>query len=145
MIHDRSPRALLCAAALSLVGAAGASGEEAGLRPLEASQATLEALRWEARPVLVFAGRADDPAYRAQMRALAAHEAQLQDYEVVVLAEPDPAASELREALQVEGFATLLVGKDGGVKLREAAPVDPARIFALIDRMPMRKREVHED
>jgi hypothetical protein len=39
----------------------------------------------------------------------------------------------------------ILVGKDGGVKMR--APLDTAveAIFERIDRMPMRRREMQED
>lgn len=39
-------------------------------------------------------------------------------------------------------FAFLLLGKDGGVKIREAEAVDLDLLFATIDAMPMRKREM---
>ena len=39
-------------------------------------------------------------------------------------------------------FALLLVGKDGSVKLRSEEVVPSEDIFALIDQMPMRKREM---
>jgi hypothetical protein len=36
------------------------------------------------------------------------------------------------------------IGKDGGVKLRSAEPVAAGDFFALIDTMPMRRREMRE-
>jgi hypothetical protein len=39
-------------------------------------------------------------------------------------------------------FTVLFVGKDRGGKLRPQEPVPMAEIFALIDSMPMRKREM---
>jgi Domain of unknown function (DUF4174) len=41
-------------------------------------------------------------------------------------------------------FTVLLVGKDGFVKLRSKEVVTPARIFALVDAMPMRKDEMRK-
>jgi hypothetical protein len=38
----------------------------------------------------------------------------------------------------------LLIGKDGGVKLRAEEPLPAAEFFALIDTMPMRRREMRE-
>jgi hypothetical protein len=39
-------------------------------------------------------------------------------------------------------FEVLLVGKDGGVKLRRDTPVAASEITALIDAMPMRQEEM---
>ena len=36
----------------------------------------------------------------------------------------------------------LLIGKDGGVKLKSAFFVDPREIFEIIDSMPMRRAEM---
>jgi len=38
----------------------------------------------------------------------------------------------------------VLVGKDGGEKLRRGAAVDIDEIFSVIDAMPMRQREMEE-
>jgi hypothetical protein len=38
----------------------------------------------------------------------------------------------------------ILIGKDGDVKFREQLPVDLSDIFAVIDAMPMRHREIRE-
>ncbi len=39
-------------------------------------------------------------------------------------------------------FEVVLIGRDGGEKLRANAPVPPAELFALIDTMPMRRAEM---
>ena len=41
-------------------------------------------------------------------------------------------------------FRVVLVGKDGGVKLRQEEPISAADLFALIDSMPMRKQEMRQ-
>lgn len=50
----------------------------------------------------------------------------------------------IRSAYKVpsDEFAILLVGKDGGVKLRSDKMVSSEEIFALIDGMPMRQSEM---
>lgn len=49
----------------------------------------------------------------------------------------------LRENLQLsDQFACLLIGKDGGIKLRSSSLVDAETIFQLVDSMPMRQAEV---
>ena len=42
-------------------------------------------------------------------------------------------------------YATVLIGKDGGEKERFGEPVQPVMLFGLIDRMPMRRRELEWD
>ena len=42
-------------------------------------------------------------------------------------------------------FTALLVGKDGTVKYRFDEPVGPVELFALVDAMPMRRREMREE
>ncbi len=41
-------------------------------------------------------------------------------------------------------FAAVLVGKDGTIKHRSGEPVEPGTIYALVDAMPTRCREMHE-
>jgi hypothetical protein len=37
-----------------------------------------------------------------------------------------------------------LIGKDGGVKLRKASPWDVRELTRVVDKMPMRQREVRD-
>jgi hypothetical protein len=46
-----------------------------------------------------------------------------------------------RFSVAPDKFAVLLIGKDGGVKLRKSEPVERREFYALIDRMPMRIQE----
>lgn len=39
---------------------------------------------------------------------------------------------------------TVLVGKDGGVKMKEGFQVSPETVFTLIDGMPMRRAEIRK-
>ncbi|WP_083840563.1 DUF4174 domain-containing protein [Salipiger aestuarii] len=36
----------------------------------------------------------------------------------------------------------VLIGKDGGIELEERDVLTPQNLFAVIDRMPMRHREI---
>ena len=52
--------------------------------------------------------------------------------------------TELRDRLRLAAteFQVLLIGKDGGVKARYKEPPLLAEVFALVDGMPMRRREI---
>lgn len=43
-----------------------------------------------------------------------------------------------------KSFYVVLVGKDGGEKLRRATPLSPEELFAIVDAMPMRRAEMRE-
>ncbi len=58
--------------------------------------------------------------------------------EVVILTD-GPGADALRDG---QGFQVLLIGKDGGIKMRSATPVAAEDILSLIDSMPMRQQEM---
>ncbi|MDX1707866.1 MAG: DUF4174 domain-containing protein [Desulfobacterales bacterium] len=47
-------------------------------------------------------------------------------------------------AVSPKAFTVILVGKDGGVKLRRDEYVGLAAVFGLIDSMPMRKNEMQQ-
>lgn len=114
--------------------------------------------RGNTRPVVLVAPDPGDPAAIALGQALAnpATRAAFADRRVVVFTvlaghgeregkAIDPAATAALLAalgLRANGPATtLLVGKDGGVKLRRSQ-FSAAEIIGAIDRMPMRRREV---
>lgn len=39
-------------------------------------------------------------------------------------------------------FSVVLIGKDGGEKLRRTTPLPPEELFAVVDAMPMRRAEM---
>ena len=62
---------------------------------------------------------------------------------------PSGANRDLRRRFAVpvrggSGLVAVLVGKDGTEKARYAGVADPDAIFALVDSMPMRQREIEE-
>ncbi len=106
----------------------------------------LEEFRWIARPVVVFANSEDDPAFQDQLRLLLARPDALRDRDVVLITDTDPAArSDIRLKLRPRGFMLALVGKDGEVKLRKPLPWDVRELTRVIDKIPMRQREMNEE
>jgi hypothetical protein len=100
---------------------------------------------WKARPIVVFADTDNDPRFEQQIALLRANAAALAERDVVVLTDTNPAfGSELRKKLRPRGFMIVALGKDGGIKLRKASPWDVREITRVIDKMPMRQREVRE-
>ena len=101
--------------------------------------------RWKKRPVVVFADSKNDPAYIEQMEFLEDQTEELIRRDVIVLTDTDPEArSPLRLKMRPRGFMLVLVGKDGGIKLRKPFPWDVREITRSIDKMPMRQREIRE-
>lgn len=109
--------------------------------------ATLAAMRWERRVLLLAAPRGDDPGLAAQRRALAGWDAgaRARDLAVVTIvgdrvsgADDGAAALRKRYRLPADRFVAILIGKDGGEKLRSAKPILPEVLANTIDAMPMR-------
>ncbi len=115
--------------------------------------------RWEARPVLVFAPSDDAPLLVAQHAVFDARAQGLTDRDIVVhtvlpdrvtpdlgtLPQEDATALRARYGVALESFAVILVGKDGGEKLREDTVLTTDALFAAIDAMPMRQREIRDE
>ncbi|WP_375172676.1 DUF4174 domain-containing protein [Pseudooceanicola sp.] len=115
-------------------------------RDLDPDTADLSDYRGSERLVVIFAPSLDDPKMKQALAALRLAEPGLDDRDVVVLTDTSPEADSLmREKLNPEGFTMLLVGKDGGIKMRTQDVMSPEEIFATIDAMPMRRQEMQED
>ncbi len=117
----------------------------------------LQSLRWRNRVLVVSAARDDDARLREQLELIASSPAEFNDRDLALVALvgsgtssargqalTDAEADELREQLEIaaDAFTVMLIGKDGSVKLNSNEPVPPAEIYALIDTMPMRQREM---
>ena len=119
-------------------------------------ETALDGYRWQNRLLLVFAPDADSALYRRQQEMLLVAERGLNERDMVIIfvirdavsTNGRPAAAvaavDLRDAYGVlpREFRVVLIGKDGGVKLRQEEPISAADLFALIDSMPMRKQEM---
>ncbi|MFW6335969.1 MAG: DUF4174 domain-containing protein [Phycisphaeraceae bacterium] len=114
---------------------------------------------WSHRPLVVFAPTGDAPELVEQRNRLRDEQTGLKDRDMVVIevigreagSVDDKPLSDAAVARLVErydpaedAFEVLLIGKDTGVKLRRTEPVATETLFALIDSMPMRQREMRE-
>ena len=112
-----------------------------------AASPTIAQMKWERRVVIVSAPTADDPALAEQRHIFAgwATNAAARDLTVVevigdrVQGAGDTAAQIRRRFRIPAAFTAILIGKDGGEKLRSAKPFPAAALEATIDAMPMRK------
>ncbi len=113
------------------------------IRP--AGESDLSEFKWTRRVLVVFADSPADPSFMDQIEFLRDGEQMLRDRDVVVLIDADPSArSPVRQKLRPRGFQLTLVDKDGVVKLRKPLPWTVREIASVIDKTPMRLREVEE-
>ncbi len=114
---------------------------------LEVSKDTdISAYRWTHRPVVVFANSTEDVNYQRQIKMLERDIESLIDRDVIILTDTTPSpASPLRAALRPRGFALLLIGKDGQVKLRKPFPWSVRELSRAVDKMPMRRQELNAE
>lgn len=104
----------------------------------------LSSYQWTHRPIVVFANSPEDVNYTRQIKILESGLNQLLVRDVVVLTDTNPSeVSPLRELLRPRGFALLLIGKDGQVKLRKPFPWSVRELSRAIDKMPMRRQELN--
>jgi hypothetical protein len=75
----------------------------------------------------------NDDAYRTQAALLLPALAGLNERDFVVQIQ-----------FGTKSFSVVLIGKDGGEKLRRAIPLSPEELFAVVDAMPMRRAEMRE-
>jgi hypothetical protein len=105
--------------------------------------------QWKHRIILVYAPTDTDPALKQQQAILAADPVGLSERDVLIrelradqLSEEDRAF--LQQSLNITGnsFRLLLIGKDGGVKIRQTRPITLNQLFGTIDGMYMRQQEM---
>lgn len=94
--------------------------------------------------LLVFTLSTEDENYLEQKHLLEGAEDGVLERDVVVLFVNDP-TDPLRADYRIsKDFTVVLIGKDGTEKERFSKPIEPERLFGLIDQMPMRRREMRE-
>ena len=113
---------------------------------------------WANRPLLVFTPDAEHQLLLAQRESLKGHTDGLRDRDIVVievvgdhvLANGHPTealdADKLRQRfnLRQSEAAVLLVGKDGGLKVKKSEFLSAEALFQTIDAMPMRLQEIRD-
>ena len=109
---------------------------------------------WSDRPIIIFAPDRSDPRLVEQVGRFSMHRREYRDRDIKVIqiggvfmrvdGSGVPHGPALRDRYGVaEGdFAIILVGKDGGEKLRVHDVTDPRVFYDLIDTMPMRQEEM---
>ena len=111
---------------------------------------------WQRRPLLLFAPADSDPRLVETMRRVDASRCDFVDRDIVLgrivsegtstlgghVVDTNQARRLLAEfGIGADSFSVVLIGKDGGEKLRVANVPDLQAIYAVIDGMPMRARE----
>lgn len=114
---------------------------------------SISEMQWQHRVLIVNIARVDD----ATMQTIYDNTAELNDRDMVwfVLSPgdvrsnlgqvPSDLLADARKYVSNEaGAEVVLIGKDGGVKSRDRS-LDLQKVFALIDSMPMRQREMRQN
>ena len=117
------------------------------------SDKPLASYRDKNRVLAVFAPTSQDPAYQEQMKLWQGEKAGFDDRQLVVAPffanAKKPAAEEQaqvqslmkKHGIDANGFAVVLIGKDGHDAFHAARPVPAATLYGIIDAMPMRRAE----
>lgn len=109
----------------------------------EGEELDLQQFLWKNRLVVVFANSPGDPLFIEQLTLLAERPEALEERDVIVLTDTDPAGqSELRRKFRPRGFMLVLLGKDGTIYLRKPLPWDVRELSRSIDKMPLRQQEI---
>ena len=116
--------------------------------------------RWTHRLLFIVTPSRDDASYRQQMTRFADADAGFRERDLLLIEVVEEGPSRLghqpltadaearlrsRFEMMPSAFRVVLVGKDGTEKRRDASPVAARAIFATIDAMPMRQREMREN
>lgn len=119
----------------------------------------LTQFQWKNRLLFLFAQENNHPLFKDLQSQIVAQKAEVDDRDLIVFEVPaqGPArmntspldrkeADSIRNhfAIPSNTFSLILVGKDGGIKLKRRDQVDLREVFELIDSMPMRQREMRQ-
>ena len=114
---------------------------------------------WKNRPLILFVQSSDKPSYQNLRDKLSENQDQIAErhMEIIEILENGLVrvdgnydsqlnAISLRQYFSVqEGqLISILIGKDGEMKLRQRGRLDLHEIFSVIDRMPMRQQEMRK-
>jgi len=132
----------------------------AAIMPAAAAAAELSDFLWQGRPLLVFAPTNNDPRLVETVRRIEATRCAFAERDMALglivadgtgtldgdLVDTQQAQRLMSEfGIGANGFSAVLIGKDGGEKLRVNDVPDMGAIYAVIDGMPMRGREMGAD
>jgi len=118
----------------------------------------LSSHQWKDRLLLVLTTDNSKDLYREQMnilndntegleeRKLVIYSVMPQQYKKGIEAESWMKSTRLNDRYRQQGedFEVILIGLDGGIKLRQAEILSIEKLFATIDAMPMRSNEIRK-
>ena len=125
----------------------------------EALSMDLNQFQWKNRLLFIFAPQEGDSFFQALQSEISTQPDEIAERDLVVFKifetgpsymettriDPQTAAAiRTKFAAPLGQFTCILVGKDGGTKLRRPAPVKLEEVFDLIDAMPMRREEMRQ-
>ena len=127
--------------------------------PEETWSMDLSQFKWKNRLLFLFGEDASDPLFKNLQSQIVAQKAEVDDRDLIVFEVPAKGlgrmntsildrkeADSIRNHFAITGdeFSLILVGKDGGIKLKRMDQVDLREVFELIDSMPMRQNEMRQ-
>lgn len=113
--------------------------------PVAAADVAFDDQLYVKRPIVVFADAPNDPNFLRQMELLSRAYPALDERDVILVTDTDPAArSEWRTKLRPRGFSLVIMDKDLRPVVRKPLPWDVREITAAIDKMPLRRTEILE-
>lgn len=130
------------------------------LVPGSAVAAELSDYMWKKRPLLLFTPTDSDPRLNETLASIEASRCDFLDRDMVIgvvaaegnstldsqaIAADQSQRLATQYAVDEDAFSAVLIGKDGGEKLRIDQVPDLKEIYAVIDGMPMRSREMREE
>lgn len=142
----RPLHALVFAALLPFAALAeGAPADPPVFGPTSAADAVFADQMFVKRPVVVFADSPNDPNFIRQMDLLSRAYPDLEERDVILVTDTDPAAnSEWRQKLRPRGFSLVIMDKDLRPVIRKPNPWTVREITAAIDKLPLRRQEMLE-
>ena len=124
------------------------------------STPTLSAYQWENRILVIVSPSTDHPTYQQQYHAWKSEQEAYIDRDLLLFqlfphSLVMPTGDTLTDPIQIEHwtahhtisphtFEVILIGKDGGEKIRQSHLLPNSQLFATIDRMPMRRAEMRQ-
>jgi hypothetical protein len=119
----------------------------------------LSKFQWKNRLLLIFAPDENDSLFKKLQSEIITQEAEVEDRDLIIFELFGLGSSRMNRALLDQSkvdsirrrfsvpqrsFRVILIGKDGGIKLKRNGQIDLETIFELIDSMPMRKDEIRQ-
>lgn len=112
---------------------------------------SINTLKWQNRILILMDSKGDTDVLNEQLQVFSDLEEEIKDRDLILLCYNGKQLLDqqliettylLSPAIDVDFQGVVLIGKDGGIKLRKPFPVEPKTIFEIIDSMPMRKAEM---